>query len=277
MPIKTTLLLLFSLLAGVFFLPIDALQLERWVENEDGPVQQLSAAAWWITALICFLTAVRVSTISRAASIDWLLGAAILMLFGARELDLNVWLSQQVNWNIEKLYNYGKDGIPLNERLNVVGLLIVPSLCIITIFAYRMWGRFRKAWQDGVSWARDFLLWAIVLVGAILLDKWDPSLDLSYRNRVYAVEETLELFLALFTILVVGRHALTEMQLNKWGRSPLIPLRRFIAGFADLSLSEGGRRRRQTLTKRAKKGDSPLSPRPRTSPEGRSRPRSGRH
>lgn len=212
MPIKTAIVILFSLLAGVFFLPIDAQQLERWVVNEGGPVQQLSVAVWWLTALVCFLTAVRVSTVSGTNSIDWLLGAAILLLFGARELDLNVWLSRQLTWNIEKLSNYWNNVIPLVERLMVLGLLIVPSLSIITIFAYRMWGRFRKAWRDGVPWAREFLLWAIMLVGAILLDKWDPSLDLSYRNRVYAVEETLELFLALFTILVVGRHALTEMR-----------------------------------------------------------------
>lgn len=214
MPIKTTLVVLFLLLAGVFFLPIDAQQLERWVVDEDGPVQRLSVAAWWLTALICLLTAVRVRTVSRSASIDWLLGAAILILFGARELDLNVWLTRQLNWNIEKLSNYWKDGIPLIERLMVLGLLIVPSLTIITSFAYRMWGRFRKAWQEGAPWARDFLLWAIVLVSAIPLDKWDPLLDLSYRDRVYAVEEALELFLALFTILVVGRHALTETWAN---------------------------------------------------------------
>jgi len=202
-PIRITGAVLVSLLAGVVFLPFDAQNLEQWVIDEDSPVQQLSAAAWWIATLGCLLTAVRVRSVSRTSSIDWLLGAAILMLFGARELDLHVWLSQQFNWNIEKLYNYWKNVIPLMERFLVLGLLIVPSLSIIAIFAYRMWGRFRQAWRDGVPWARDFLLWAIMLVGVILLDKWDPLLDLSYRDRVYAVEEILELLLALFTILVL--------------------------------------------------------------------------
>jgi len=199
MPIRISVVLLLSLPAVILFLPLDAQQLEQWIVDEGGPVEQLSAAAWWIAALGCLITAIRVRSVPGISSIDWLLGAAILVLFGARELDFQAWL---LGWRLDKLSNYWNARIPLMERLMVLGLLIVPSLSIIIIFAYRMWDRFRKAWVNGEIWTRDVVLWSLMLVGSILLDKLS-GMYRSYQTPLEALEETLELSLALFTILVL--------------------------------------------------------------------------
>lgn len=199
MPVRITLVILLLLPAGILFLPLNADQIEDWIVDEASPIQQLSAAGWWIAALGCIITAFRVRSVPGSSSIDWLLGAAILLLFGARELDVQAWL---LSWNLEQLHNYWNNRIPLMERVMVLGLLVLPSLSIIIIFAYRMWGRYRQAWRNGEIWTRDFLIWFLMLGGSILLDKLS-GLDPSYQASIEAVEETLELSLALFTVLIL--------------------------------------------------------------------------
>ena len=172
--------------------------------REGGVVESLSAAFWLVAAAACLLAAIY----DRGARIDWLLGAFILTLFGARELDVHLRLT---GWNAMRFDNYWKPLRPMHERLLALGLLLLPSILMIGVFVTRQWNRFWTRWREGVGWPREVVTWLVMLAVAIGFDKFDTSESFMSAIGVSAssyyiaevMEECLELAFAFYTLLVL--------------------------------------------------------------------------
>lgn len=198
---RTASLLTFLVLAVTFI----ALEESRIGHNiliaEGGIAELLAAGCWFASGVGCLITAFRF----RARRYDYLLLAYFTLALGARELDVHKNITE---WNSTKLLNYFKPFIPLEERIAVFLLLVLPPLLTVPLAIRRWTPRIRRAWHSGESWPRDLLVWFVTLVVIVQADKlhliaqaFGITIDDKYPFRV--IEETLEAAFALFTFLVL--------------------------------------------------------------------------
>ena len=165
-------------------------------------IERMSAGVWFMATVWCAASAMQAKDNAR----EWVSGSILFFLLGFRELDGHIWM---FGWNLDKLVLYWKPAIPFHERLLVlcIGFLILSWL--ISVFPPRRWKHAWMAYQAGAQWTRDVLLWLILIVSAMLIDKSvylpmyrqssNPSLDV-VRG---IVEESLELTLAFYTLLLL--------------------------------------------------------------------------
>lgn len=192
---------LFLGLTGFILLwPLSSPAFEMWV-HEGGIVETLSAATWIVGAIACFTAGFS----SRPERADWCLGGAILLLFAARELDGQKWLT---DWSVGRLANYWNPQIPVTERLIVIAVFVLPACAVIAVFVLRMWRRFWQAFRAEPAWSWDVVAWGVILVTAAVLDKFYKlvaALDLDVPPMAIPIvlEESLELVFAVYVLLVL--------------------------------------------------------------------------
>ena len=209
---------LFLGLTGFILLwPLSSPAFEMWV-HEGGIVETLSAATWIVAAIACFTAGLS----PRPERADWFLGGAILLLFAARELDIHKRLT---DWNVAHLINYWNPQIPVTERLVIMAFFVLPACAVITVFVLRMWRRFWQAFRAESAWSWDVVAWGVILVTAIVLDKFYKlvaalgvtaivldkfyklvaalGLNVSPTAIPRVLEESLELVFAVYVLLVL--------------------------------------------------------------------------
>jgi len=168
--------------------------------HEEGLVERISAATWFMAAAWSAVVAIRATE----RRLEWFLGALLLALLGSRELDIHAWLT---GWSLDDFTKYWDPRIPLRQRLMVVGLFLVPAMAALVVFGLRMGKIFWPAFRSGAGWTRDALLWLVAAGLTVVLDKarqaW-PLLGLGPRpTAIKVLEESLELALGVYTILLL--------------------------------------------------------------------------
>ena len=170
------------------------------IASENGPVERMSAALWFMG----FSWSLVAAYTQRVRAVEWLSLAMFLLLFGLRELDAHIW---STGWNLDKLANYWNPRFPIGEKMLVLGLMVLPCMGVGGMVCLRLWQIVGQAWSAGESWVRHLALGLLLLVLCLTLDKVGPyTLPLlgvgeSGQLFVMAIEEFLELVLAVFTIV----------------------------------------------------------------------------
>ncbi len=195
----------------IFFIVI-VLILAKWatgptdwkyvITAENGPVERVSAALWFMGMVWCGASAM----FSRTNKVDWLILTFFLLLLGLRELDAHIWSTR---WNLDKLANYWNSRYPLYERVMVLLLFVVPTLYVAGIGCIRVGKRILPGWSKGEEWVGHLFIVGFLLVFCPLLDKIGaytlPNLGFSPESVlvVMGLEELLECLLASYTIVVL--------------------------------------------------------------------------
>ena len=168
--------------------------------HEEGLVERISAALWFMAAAWSAVVAIRATE----RRLEWFLGALLLALLGSRELDMHAWLT---GWSLDDFTNYWDPRISLRQRLMVVGLFLVPAMAALVVFGLRMGKIFWPAFRSAASWTRDALLWLVAAGLTVVLDKARHAwllLGLGPRpTAIKVLEESLELALGVYTILLL--------------------------------------------------------------------------
>ena len=168
--------------------------------SENGPVERMSAALWFMLAAWCIVTAWRPSFYR----VEWLAFSTLFSLVGLRELDVQVWLT---GWNLEKLVHYWDPTIPLEERLLVFGLILIPAMVCGAILFQRMLVRIylMKSWP--APWMGQILVGSLLLVVSLVADKSThilEFLEIDYKALwISGVEEFSEFVLAAYIVSVI--------------------------------------------------------------------------
>ncbi len=170
--------------------------------SEDSLVEKASAALWFAAALILLGRAV----VQSRFRMTFFALAYLFAIFSARELDLH---RRLFDWNLTKIPNYARSSVPILERSLVFAVLIIPSVLSVTWLVAKWWRRWREAGSRGDAWAGNVAFWIAGVVIALSLDKVSTLLGfagirLDYDYPLRAVEETLELALALFSFLLAA-------------------------------------------------------------------------
>ncbi len=186
--------LLFTALAG-------QPSIVKTITREGGIVELASALLWLGAGLACWVVAAR----APSRRLEWLLGGILLVALSAREFDFQKRFS---DWNLANRDNYLDPTIPLDERLAVLGLVVLPLAAVLLTFVARMARPFRDAWRRRERWTRDFLIMVAMVLVSARLDKFHhvmPALGISDRWRYVPVmyEEAIELGVALFLVLTL--------------------------------------------------------------------------
>ena len=169
------------------------------ISSENGPVERMSAAIWFMGFVWCLAAAY----LQRTRAVEWLSVAMLLLLFGLRELDAHMW---STGWNLDKLANYWNPRLPLSERLLVLGMMVVPCMVVGLMLCLRFWKTIGQAWRTGESWLSHLMLGVGLLILCLTLDKVGsyalPFLRISDVGQVFVmvIEEFLEFMLAVFTM-----------------------------------------------------------------------------
>ena len=174
--------------------------------SENGPVERMSAALWFMVVSWCIVAAWKLSSYR----VEWLALGTLFLLFGLRELDIQRWLT---SWNLEKLKNYWSPQIPAWERLFVIGLLVIPAMVVGGVLIYRVLVQMRLATTWRAPWMRQMLVGGLLLVFCLLLDKSTHGLVfLGFKFLegkelwIMGVEEFGEFVLAAYTVSALWPH-----------------------------------------------------------------------
>lgn len=168
--------------------------------DEDGPVESLTAALWFVGAAAALTTAFR----SRPLVWEWLFGGVGMLLFAARELS---WHTQFTGWSVTRVESYLSASIPLWGRLLGLLLVVLPAAVSLIGLVVRLTPRLRRAWRQGAAWSRDVPLWLLLLVISQVLDKGHkvfPPLGFDipvHYTRLF--EETIELALPVYVLFAI--------------------------------------------------------------------------
>lgn len=171
------------------------------IVSENGPVERMSAGMWFLATVWCFAAGWRNSS----HRIEWLGLTTLFLLFGLRELDVQLWAT---GWNLEKLANYWNPRIPRWERLLVVGFMILPTMAVGAVLCARLWERLGKGWASHASWIGHVTVGGIFLGLCMVLDKM-ANLDFSLvdletsRIILMGMEEFGEFVLAVYVVSVL--------------------------------------------------------------------------
>jgi len=168
--------------------------------SENGPVERMSAALWFLVAAWCIVTAWKPSFYR----VEWLGLSTLFLLSGLRELDAQLWLT---GWNLEKLVHYWDPTIPFGERLLVIGLIIIPAMVSGAIVFQRMLVRtcHMKTWP--APWMGQMLVGSLILLVCLVADKSTHILvflEIEYKALwISGVEEFSEFVLAAYSVSVI--------------------------------------------------------------------------
>ena len=202
---QKTLMYVLVLCVGVIGLAKLGTGLPEWREviaAENGPVERISAALWFMGFTWCLAAACS----QRMRRVEWLSLAMVLLLCGLRELDAHVW---STGWNLDKLANYWNPRYPLSERILVVGGIVVPSLIVGGIIGLRLWHTMGRAWIEGKTWISHLVVGMILLLLSLTLDKVGPyglsTIGVGEAGQIILmeIEEFLEFVLAAYTVAVL--------------------------------------------------------------------------
>jgi len=166
------------------------------ISSENGPVERMSAALWFMGAVWCLISA----WVAKLFRVEWLVLTTLLLLFGLRELDAHRWAT---GWNLDKLANYWDPRFPLSERMLVLGLMVVPCIVVGGIICLRLRQTMGQAWRAGESWVSHLVLGVALLVLCLTLDKVGPyvfpvvGVGESGQIIVMEIEEFFEFVLAV--------------------------------------------------------------------------------
>ena len=178
-------------------------ELPQWqnvIASENGPVERMSAAIWFMGFVWCLAAAF----VQRVRGVEWLSVAMFLLLFGLRELDAHIW---STGWNLDKIANYWNPRYPLSERMLVLGLMVAPCIVVGGIVCLRLWEIIGQAWRKGESWVCNLVMGVVLLVFCVTLDKVGPYIlpDLGVGEPgqiiVMQIEEFFELVLAVMAMV----------------------------------------------------------------------------
>ena len=176
---------------------------QQWI-GEGAWIESVSAGLWFAGGLLGFATAYRRANLR----IDFALLGWVLIILGFRELDFH---TRFTPWNMGHLVKYTKDFIPLSIRLTGIIFVLLPMFAAVG-FAMTRWRRhFVAAWSERKTWTMGIVWWIAFLMTARVADKLTGRpgflLDADDTWLFRTVEESLELGLALLTVLLVF-HAL---------------------------------------------------------------------
>lgn len=172
------------------------------IVSENGPVERMSAAMWFMGFVWSFIAAWR----EKPLRVEWLITTMFFLLFGLRELDAHRWAT---GWNLDKMANYWNPQFPLGERLLVVGFMVLPCMVVGGIFCSRLWQSIGPAWRTGKPWLSHLALAVTLLIVCVILDKTGPyilplfGVGMSGQNSLMIIEEFLEMVLAVFALVSV--------------------------------------------------------------------------
>ena len=191
--------------AAVIVLVKWGIGLSQWqdvIAAENGPVERMSAAIWFMGFVWCLAAAYG----QRIRRVEWLSLAMLLLLFGLRELDAHIW---STGWNLDKLANYWDPRFPLSERILILGLMVLPCAIVGSIIGPRLWQAARHAWKVGESWVGHLVLGVALLAFAVTLDKVVPyglplvGIGEAGQIILMEIEEFFEFVLAAYTMAVL--------------------------------------------------------------------------
>lgn len=191
--------------------------------DENGPVESLTAALWFVGAGAALTTAFR----SRPLAWGWLFGGFGMFLFAARELS---WHTEFTGWSVTRVESYLDASIPLWGRLLGLLLVVIPAAVSLIGLVVRLAPRLRRAWRQGAAWSRDVPLWILLLVISQVLDKSHkvfPPLGFDipvHYTRLF--EETIELALPVYVLLAIwplcfARNGLPRRQVTTTFAAPV--------------------------------------------------------
>ena len=171
------------------------------IASENGPIERMSAALWFMAFIWCLAS----GWSQNSLRVEWLGLATVLLLLGLRELDAHVWITR---WNLDKLTNYWNPQFPLNERLLVLVLMILPCVGVAGILLHRLSQRLGPAWANRKAWVGQMALGISILLVCMILDKagpyFLPVIGLQHRQvLMMELEEMLEGTLALYTVSIL--------------------------------------------------------------------------
>jgi hypothetical protein len=173
---------------------------EKVIASENGPVERMSAAIWFMGFTWCLGAAYA----QRMRRVEWLSLAMFLLLFGLRELDAHIW---STGWNLDKIANYWNPRYPLSERMLVLGLMVAPCIVVGGIVCLRLWEIMGQAWRKGESWVCNLVMGVVLLVFCVTLDKVGPyvlpALGVGEPGQIIVmqIEEFFELVLAVMAMV----------------------------------------------------------------------------
>ncbi len=179
--------------------------LQGWSEvvaSENGPVERISAAVWFMAFTWSFMA----GWCDRVFRIEWLLISPIFLLFGLRELDAHVWAT---GWNLDKFANYWNPQFPLTEKIVVLTLMVLPCVGVGVLLCIRFWSAIGPAWRRGSLWLGHVIFVGILLAICLALDKIGaytlPYLGIGTSGQVFfmMIEEFLEMVLAVFAFVSI--------------------------------------------------------------------------
>lgn len=182
---------------AVLFWAVRPLQEVAEFMSETGPIEEGTAALYFLTASAWFLLAARERSSARATLAAV---AVVLAAFGARELDLH---SAWTGASVLKVSYYLRPA-PLHHKLVALAVLVPFALCLL----YLLLRHARGVWQ-GVRQRRPVSVTVLVFFATIILSKLvdrsenvlleDLGIEFPLWLSVLraAVEETLEFGLAV--------------------------------------------------------------------------------
>ncbi len=180
---------------------VDEPRLVKRLTRENGPVETLSALLWLGAGLASLVVSAR----ARSMRLEWGLGGIVLVALSAREFDFQ---KRFFDWNLANRNNYFDASIPLDERLTVIAIGVIPLAAVVFTFLGRMARPFRDGWRRKERWTRDFPIMVAMVLVSSRLDKFHhvmPALGIASRWQYVAVmyEEAIEFSVALFVVLTL--------------------------------------------------------------------------
>lgn len=164
---------------------------------ENGPVERMSAGAWFMTTVWC-LTAGWKNSFYR---IEWFGLTIFSLLFGLRELDAHLWAT---GWNLDKLSNYWSPRFPQWEQLFIAGFFLL-MVAIGVSLGFRLWIRLKKDKNYQTPWFGQLMAGILLLMFCLLVDKVDayylPLLGLDGTQVIFmGIEEFGEFVLSVYAV-----------------------------------------------------------------------------
>ncbi len=174
------------------------------IMSETGWVERSTAAAWFLLAPLVWLLRRRGDPPATSAALS-----VMFLAFGARELD---WHKAFTGTTVLRVSWYFGPA-PLQHKLAALAVLSVVSLAMLRLLLAhaRAWWR---ALRGGDTVAVSIAAFVVTLVVSKLLDRsynvlnedFHMGLSMSTKVVVSALEETLELTLALIALLALWQH-----------------------------------------------------------------------
>ncbi len=199
---RSTALVLFLCVSVPGFLGFQNPEVADAYVQEWELIERMSAGVWFIVTSWCLVAAFLAQTHKG----EWAIGSIFFFLLGFRELDGHIWMT---GWNLDKLALYWNPSIPFHERFLILDFGLVLLCWTIFVFPPKRWKALWQAYQSNVQWTKAVLLWVMILVLAMLLDKSvylpmyheTPFSHLDVIRGIF--EESLELTLGLYTLFLL--------------------------------------------------------------------------